>query len=106
DQALVIHLKGKGLVIISGCSHSGIINIIHYARKITGVTRVYGVMGGFHLTGPAFEPIIGETIEKLKAINPAIIFPMHCTGWKATTEIAEQMPRQFVLSSVGTTLTL
>jgi len=106
DQAIVVHLKGKGLVIITGCAHSGIINTIHYAQKLTGVMPVYAIIGGFHLSGPAFEPIIDKTLEKLKALKPAIISPMHCTGWKATVEIAKQMPHQFVLSSVGTTLTL
>lgn len=106
DQALIIHLKQKGLVVISGCAHAGIINTVTHARKITGVNKVYGVMGGFHLTGPAFEPIIGETIKELKAVDPEVILPMHCTGWKATVEIAQHLPRQFVLSSVGTTLTL
>jgi len=62
------------------------------------------VIGGFHLSGQAFEPIIPRTVEELKAVNPAIISPMHCTGWKATTKIADAFPQQFVLSSVGTTL--
>ena len=106
DQALVIHLKEKGLVIITGCAHAGIINTVRYAQKITGVIPVYALIGGFHLSGPAFAPIIGKTLEELKTINPAIICPMHCTGWKATMEIAGNMPRQFVVSSVGTTLVL
>jgi 7,8-dihydropterin-6-yl-methyl-4-(beta-D-ribofuranosyl)aminobenzene 5'-phosphate synthase len=79
---------------------------IRHARKITGIESVYAVIGGFHLSGQAFEPIIPRTVEELRAVNPAIISPMHCTGWKATTKIAEVFPRQFVLSSVGTTLAL
>lgn len=106
DQALIIHLKGKGLVIITGCAHSGIINIIYYAKKITGVNSIYAVIGGFHLSGSAFEPIIDKTLEELKLLHPVIICPMHCTGWKANMEIAKAMPHQFVLSSVGTTLAL
>ena len=106
DQGLVVHLQDKGLVIITGCAHSGIINTIHYAQKLTGVMPVYAVIGGFHLSGPKFEPIIPKTLEELKAVNPAMICPMHCTGWKATMEVAKQMPHQFVLSSVGTTLIL
>ena len=106
DQGLLVHLKGKGLVIITGCAHSGIINTIRHARKITGIESVYGVIGGFHLSGQAFEPIIPRTLEELRAVNPAIISPMHCTGWKATTSMADAFPHQFVLSSVGTTLAL
>lgn len=106
DQALVINVKGKGLVIIAGCSHAGIINTIHYARKITGVQLVHAVIGGFHLSGKAFEPSIGKTVEALTAINPTYISPMHCTGWKTMMEIAHAMPSRFVLSSVGTTIRL
>ncbi|MFH0811646.1 MAG: MBL fold metallo-hydrolase [Pseudomonadota bacterium] len=106
DQGLVIHLKGKGLVIITGCAHSGIINTVRYAQKVTGIDQVYTVIGGFHLSGTTFEPVIPRTLEEIKRINPAIISPMHCTGWKATMEIARQMHHQFVLSSVGTTLSL
>lgn len=106
DQGLIIHLKGKGLVIITGCAHSGIINTIHYAQEITGINSIYALIGGFHLGGVTFEPIIDKTVEVLKAYSPAIICPMHCTGWKATMALARLMPQQFVLSSVGTTLTL
>ena len=106
DQTLVIHLKGKGLVILTGCAHSGIINTIRYAQKITGIGLVYAVIGGFHLSGQAFEAIIPKTLKELKAVNPTLIYPMHCTGWKATMAIAGQMPGQFVQSSVGTALLL
>jgi len=106
DQAVILHLKGKGLVVITGCSHAGIINTITYARELTGVPSVHAIIGGFHLSGPAFEPIIETTIAALKGFGPHLIAPMHCTGWKATTEIARQMPAQFVASSVGTTITL
>ncbi len=106
DQAIVVHLKDKGLVVITGCAHSGIINTIRFAQKLTEISSVYAVIGGFHLTGPKFESIIPRTLAELKAVNPAVICPMHCTGWKATVEIANEMPQQFVLSSVGTKLIL
>ena len=51
DQAIVINVKGKGLIVISGCAHAGIINTVEYAKEITGVETVHAVMGGFHLTG-------------------------------------------------------
>jgi 7,8-dihydropterin-6-yl-methyl-4-(beta-D-ribofuranosyl)aminobenzene 5'-phosphate synthase len=106
DQALVLHLKGKGLVIVSGCAHAGIVNTVLYARKITGVNRVHAVIGGFHLSGPAFEQIIEETVEALKEMNPKVIVPMHCTGWQAIHRFAEAFPDAFVLNSVGTTFSL
>ena len=106
DQGIVIHVKGKGLVVVSGCGHAGIISTIYQAQNITKIDKVYAILGGFHLTGPLFEPIVGRTVEELKKIAPEIIVPMHCTGWKAINEIAEEMPDQFVLDSVGTRLLL
>jgi 7,8-dihydropterin-6-yl-methyl-4-(beta-D-ribofuranosyl)aminobenzene 5'-phosphate synthase len=104
DQAIIIHLQGKGLVVVSGCAHAGIINTIRYAQKITGVSSIYAIVGGFHLSGKAFIPIIGKTIKVLEDFNPSLICPMHCTGWQATKEIAHHLAQQFVLSTVGTTL--
>jgi len=106
DQGLIVHLKDKGLVIITGCAHSGIINTVRYAQKVTGIEQVYAVIGGFHLSGTKFEAVIPPTLEEIKRVNPSVISPMHCTGFKATMEIAKNMPRQFVLSSVGSTLLL
>ncbi len=105
DQGLVFNLKDQGLVVIGGCSHSGIINIIKHAISITGVSRVHAVMGGFHLAGPSEEKI-EPTIEAMQAIDPDIIVPMHCTGWKATNRFAAVMPDKFILNSVGTTYLL
>jgi 7,8-dihydropterin-6-yl-methyl-4-(beta-D-ribofuranosyl)aminobenzene 5'-phosphate synthase len=106
DQALVFNLKKKGLVVISGCSHSGIINTILHAQKLTGQTKVHALLGGFHLTGPAFEPIIEKTIKELKNVAPEVIVPMHCTGWKAIQRISQEFPQAFVLNSVGSRITL
>ena len=103
DQGLVIKLKDKGLVIISGCAHAGIINTVEYAKKIAGTNKVHAVLGGFHLTGRIFDPIIQPTIDEMKRIGPDYIVPMHCTGWKAINRFAEAMPEQFLLNTVGTT---
>ena len=97
-----MNVKGKGLVVIGGCSHAGIINTVKHAQKVTGAPHVHAVLGGFHLTGPIFEPIIGPTIEKMKKIGPDIVVPMHCTGWNAINQFAKEMPDQFVLNTVGT----
>jgi len=105
DTSVVMHVKGKGLVVLSGCAHSGIINTVHYARDVTGVDRVHAVMGGFHLSGPLFEPIIERTTEELKKIRPAYIVPTHCTGRKAILYMEREMPEQFILNMSGTKLT-
>lgn len=103
DQALVINVKEKGLVVMSGCAHAGIINTVEYAKKITGVDQVHAVLGGFHLTGPAFAPVIPPTIERMQQINPKYIVPMHCTGWDAINRFMTAMPGKCILNTVGTT---
>ncbi len=103
DQAVVMSVRGRGLVVLSGCGHAGIINILLHARALTGVERIHAVLGGFHLTGRLFEPLITPTVEALKAISPSLIVPAHCTGWRATHEIARALPDAFVANSVGTT---
>lgn len=102
DSAVVAHVKGKGLLVLSGCAHSGIVNTVTYAREVTGVAPVFAVMGGFHLTGADFEPIISRTAEALKAINPRYVVPTHCTGRKASMHFEREMPDQFLLNMSGT----
>jgi len=101
DQAIVINVKDKGLVIVAGCAHSGIINTINHAKKISGVDRVYAIIGGFHLISSTAEEI-QKTIDEVKKLKPEIIVPSHCTGFPAIKEFAVQMPEQFVLGVVGT----
>ena len=104
DQSLVVAVKGKGLVIISGCAHAGIINTLRYARELTGMDKVHAVVGGFHLAGPLYGAVIDPTVSALKEISPDFLLPTHCTGWKAMHEIARQMPGAFIQNSVGTKL--
>ena len=103
DQGVVVKLKRKGLVVIGGCSHAGIINTVKHARKVARTDKVHAVLGGFHLTGPIFEPIIEPTINEMKKIGPDFVIPMHCTGWKAINQFAQEMPEQFILNGVGAT---
>lgn len=106
DMYLVLNIKDKGLAVISGCAHAGIVNSVRHARQITGVDQVYAVVGGFHLTGPAFEPIIDRTIEELSSFGPEVVMPMHCSGRRAQAALESAMPGQYVLSSVGSVLCL
>jgi 7,8-dihydropterin-6-yl-methyl-4-(beta-D-ribofuranosyl)aminobenzene 5'-phosphate synthase len=98
---MVLNLKEKGLIIISGCAHAGIINTIRYAQSITRIKNVYAVLGGFHLAGKEFEKRIDLTVNELKRINPQLIIPSHCTGWRAATSIAKKLPDAFIWNSVG-----
>jgi 7,8-dihydropterin-6-yl-methyl-4-(beta-D-ribofuranosyl)aminobenzene 5'-phosphate synthase len=103
DQGLAVLVEGEGLVVISGCAHAGIINMALHAQKILGQQKVHAILGGFHLSGPDFKPVIEPTIKALQKINPNWLVPMHCTGWQATNELAQAMPQAFLLSTVGTT---
>ena len=105
DQALVIHLRQKGLVILTGCGHAGVINTIRHAQQLTGIDTVYAILGGFHLTGAGFEPQIAPTLAAFKLLNPTVIVPAHCTGWKATHALASELPEAFIPNSVGTRFT-
>jgi len=105
DTGIAAHIKGKGLVVLSGCAHSGIVNTVNHARAVTGVDTVYAVMGGFHLTGPAFATTIEPTSRALQELAPKYVVPCHCTGRAATMHIEKAMPEQFVLNMAGTKLT-
>jgi len=106
DQACILLIKRKGLVIVSGCAHSGIINTIKHGQRLTGIERVHAVIGGFHLSGKTFEGRIERTIDDLEKFRPFIVVANHCTGWKAMNRLAERMPEAFELSTVGTTFIL
>ena len=102
DQALVAVVRGHGLVVLTGCGHSGIVNILRYARKLTGEDRIHAVVGGFHLSGRAFELIIGPTCDALGELAPDYLVPAHCTGWRATHALAARFPDAFIPNCVGT----
>ena len=106
DQNLIVNIKDKGLVVVSGCSHAGAVNVLRNAQRLTGEDRVAGFIGGLHLTGGIFEPIIAPTIQALKEFNPDIIVPEHCTGWRAMHLIAQEFPDAFVPNSVGTRMVI
>ena len=70
DQALVINVRGRGLVVITGCGHAGVVNIVRHAMRLTGVGRPLALIGGFHLSGPALEPVIGPTVAAPHRTRP------------------------------------
>ena len=104
DQGVIVQVAGKGLVVMSSCSHSGVINVLRNARRLTGVDKLHAFVGGCHLTGAIMEPVIPRTMEEMSALSFDYIVPGHCTGWKATHELARRFPSAFIQSSVGTTL--
>jgi 7,8-dihydropterin-6-yl-methyl-4-(beta-D-ribofuranosyl)aminobenzene 5'-phosphate synthase len=101
EQAVVMHAKGKGLVVLSACAHRGIVNTLKHAQKMTGIEKVHAVIGGFHLTGAKPE-IVAKTIADVKAMRPEFIVPTHCSGFETIAAFAREMPDQFILNTAGT----
>lgn len=106
DQALVVHVRDRGLVVLTGCGHAGVVNIVRQAMRLTGVHRLHALVGGLHLSGPAFEPIIPPTVAALTELAPDLLVPGHCTGWRAQHTLAAALPDAWVQSSSGTTYQL
>lgn len=87
ERYLAIDVAGKGLVVLSACSHAGLINVLTDAVRHFPATPIHAVVGGFHLSGPN-EAIIPQTIGSLRAFEPRVIAAAHCTGWRAVTALA------------------
>ena len=104
DTALAVLVEGKGLVIVTGCAHSGIVNTVEYAKEVTGEDRIHAVIGGFHLIGADHDSLLKPTIEALKRIDPDYILPSHCTGRDSIAAIEREMPDRFRLNMPGTRL--
>jgi 7,8-dihydropterin-6-yl-methyl-4-(beta-D-ribofuranosyl)aminobenzene 5'-phosphate synthase len=102
DQAIAINVKGKGLVVLAGCAHSGIVNTVHHAQQVSGVDRVWAILGGFHMAR-AKPPEVQRTIDAIKKLKPHMIVPSHCTGFSAIAQFAAQMSGAFVPGVVGAT---
>lgn len=98
DQAIVLNVRDQGLVILTGCGHSGIINIIRYAKRLTGVDRLYAVLGGLHLQ---YGQIVTDTVAALVEEAPSVLVPAHCTSWKAQQALAAALPGAFRPNAVG-----
>ncbi len=104
EHATCYIIKGKGLVVISSCGHTGIINTVKSAMKAANTDKVHAVMGGFHL-GVAQPDYLQHTLQELQAINPDVIVPMHCTGERFINMLREKMPDRVIYSNVGSRYT-
>ena len=102
DQALVVNVRGKGLVIVTGCGHAGAVNIVRHAQRLTGIPRLHALLGGLHLGGAFFAPSIGPTVHALTELAPDLLVPGHCTGWQAQHALAAALPDSWVQGSSGT----
>jgi 7,8-dihydropterin-6-yl-methyl-4-(beta-D-ribofuranosyl)aminobenzene 5'-phosphate synthase len=104
EQTLVAHVRDRGLVVVTSCSHRGIVGICRHAIRVTGVPKVHAVIGGFHLSGLAGERI-EQVVEAFRAMELDYIVPQHCTGLEAVLALYRHFPAELVVSSTGTTFT-
>jgi len=104
EQALFFKVKGKGLVVLSGCAHAGIVNSVKQARKVSGTEKVHAIMGGLHLINAKPE-IIQNTVADIKAMKPEYIVPTHCTGFETIVALSKEMPDAFTMNTAGTRYT-
>jgi 7,8-dihydropterin-6-yl-methyl-4-(beta-D-ribofuranosyl)aminobenzene 5'-phosphate synthase len=100
ELATCFNVKDRGLVVVTSCSHRGVVNVVKRAIEVSGVKTVHAVMGGFHLA-PQKEEYVRETVAALKAINPDHVIPMHCTGEAFTDIVQQEMPSKFIRSYTG-----
>jgi 7,8-dihydropterin-6-yl-methyl-4-(beta-D-ribofuranosyl)aminobenzene 5'-phosphate synthase len=104
EHATCYVVKGRGLVVISSCSHCGIINAVRSAMAAANVDKVHAVLGGFHL-GLAKPEYLQHSLREMEALDPDVIIPMHCTGAPFIELLRARMPQKVVYSNVGTRFT-
>jgi 7,8-dihydropterin-6-yl-methyl-4-(beta-D-ribofuranosyl)aminobenzene 5'-phosphate synthase len=101
EQTLIGHVRDRGLVIVTSCSHRGIVGICRNAVRVTGVPKVHAIVGGFHLSGLAEERVT-RVVDAFQELGVDYVVPQHCTGLEAIATLYQRLPRQVVMSSVGT----
>lgn len=104
EHATCFNVKDRGLVVLSSCGHVGIVNSAKQAQEVSGVQKVHALVGGFHL-GATADPQLKLVIEEIKALNPDVIIPMHCSGDNFARAVRETMPDKLIQPSTGARLT-
>jgi 7,8-dihydropterin-6-yl-methyl-4-(beta-D-ribofuranosyl)aminobenzene 5'-phosphate synthase len=104
ELAVAYRVKGKGLVVLTSCAHSGVINTVNHFKKVAKDERVLAVIGGFHLTSAPDEQVT-KTVDALVALKPTFVAPMHCTGNRAVDLLVQKLPAAYVHPGVGTKYT-
>jgi 7,8-dihydropterin-6-yl-methyl-4-(beta-D-ribofuranosyl)aminobenzene 5'-phosphate synthase len=102
EQTLVANVRDRGLVVVTSCSHRGIVGICRNATRITGVPRVHAVVGGFHLSG-LDDARVTRVVDAFRHLDIEHVIPQHCTGLEAICAVMQRLPGRFTAASVGTT---
>lgn len=104
EQTLLAHVRDRGLVVLTSCSHRGIVGICRHAARVSGVPKIHAVVGGFHLSGLDAERI-DRVVEALRGFEVEYLVPQHCTGAEALVRLAQRLGDALVVSSTGSTFT-
>lgn len=105
EKSVYVKVEGKGVIVLTGCCHRGVVNTVEDARRLSGERGIYAVIGGLHMVH-ASQNRINQATEKLNEINPRIVSPLHCSGIRFAMRLLDKLPEKTVLSAVGTTFTL
>jgi len=100
ERFIAVSVKGKGVIVLTACSHAGVVNVMTHARECFAGETLYGVLGGFHLSG-GNERIIPETVAELRAFELKMIAAAHCTGWRAVNALANAFGDAVAPAAVG-----
>ncbi|KAJ5377671.1 uncharacterized protein N7496_005080 [Penicillium cataractarum] len=105
ERFLACNIKGKGIVVFTGCSHAGVVNTTKNALELIGTdVPLHAVVGGFHLA-MSDDAQVQSTVSDLKRLDPAVLMPGHCSGWRAKFAIEKHMPGTLVPCTVGIKIT-
>jgi 7,8-dihydropterin-6-yl-methyl-4-(beta-D-ribofuranosyl)aminobenzene 5'-phosphate synthase len=104
EHATCYVVQGRGLVVVSSCSHCGVINATRQAMAVSGVDKLHAVLGGFHL-GTAPPDYLDHTLAELKVLDPDVVLPMHCTGRQFIARLRNEMPDRLIDWNTGSRFT-
>jgi 7,8-dihydropterin-6-yl-methyl-4-(beta-D-ribofuranosyl)aminobenzene 5'-phosphate synthase len=104
EHATCFNVKDRGLVVISSCSHRGIVNAAKQAQQVSGVQKVHAMIGGFHL-GPAPMDYTKHVVSQVKELNPDVVVPMHCSGQNFVEAMQALAPDRLLVAAAGAKLT-
>ena len=102
EQTLIVNVRGRGLVVVTSCSHRGIVGICRHAARVAGVDKIHAVLGGFHLSG-LDDARITHVVDAFRRFGLDWVVPQHCTGLEAIVAFATRMPAEVVFASTGST---
>jgi 7,8-dihydropterin-6-yl-methyl-4-(beta-D-ribofuranosyl)aminobenzene 5'-phosphate synthase len=104
EHATCFRLGDRGLVVISSCGHAGIVNTLRRAQEITGIDKIFALVGGFHLA-PAPDDYLRSVMAELKKFDIEHVLPMHCSGQNFIDLAKQEMPEKLVLCGTGSRFT-